>query len=76
MVTSLLEHERIKTTVPKAKEVRRFAEKMITHAKKGQHPQVMLKLLKHSHTQETQHTTDSPLPTCAPRKSLANYSMS
>ena len=35
MVTSLLEHERIVTTVPKAKEVRRVADKMITLAKRG-----------------------------------------
>lgn len=35
MVTSLLEHERIVTTTPKAKEVRRVAERMITLAKRG-----------------------------------------
>ncbi|MHB8809990.1 MAG: 50S ribosomal protein L17 [Desulfobulbaceae bacterium] len=35
MVTSLIEHERIVTTVPKAKEVRRVADKMITLAKRG-----------------------------------------
>ncbi len=35
MVTSLLDHERIVTTVPKAKEVRRVAEKMITLGKRG-----------------------------------------
>jgi len=35
MVTSLLEHERIETTLPKAKEVRRLTEKMITLAKRG-----------------------------------------
>src|ERR1035441_2893993 len=34
MVTSLLKHERIKTTKSRAKEVRRYAEKMITIAKK------------------------------------------
>ena len=34
MVTSLLKHERIKTTKARAKEVRRYAEKMITVAKK------------------------------------------
>lgn len=34
MVTSLLKHERIKTTKVRAKEVRRYAEKMITIAKK------------------------------------------
>ena len=35
MVTSLLEHERIVTTVPKAKETRRVVDKMITLAKRG-----------------------------------------
>ena len=35
MVTSLLEHERIVTTVPKAKETRRVAERMITLGKRG-----------------------------------------
>jgi len=35
MVTSLLEHERIVTTVPKAKETRRVTEKMITLGKRG-----------------------------------------
>jgi large subunit ribosomal protein L17 len=34
MVTSLLKHERIKTTKSRAKEVRRYTEKMITLAKK------------------------------------------
>jgi large subunit ribosomal protein L17 len=34
LVTSLLKHERIRTTVAKAKEARRYAEKMITIAKK------------------------------------------
>jgi large subunit ribosomal protein L17 len=33
MMVSLFEHETIKTTVPKAKELRRFAEPMITLAK-------------------------------------------
>ncbi|MBW2704478.1 MAG: 50S ribosomal protein L17 [Deltaproteobacteria bacterium] len=35
MVTSLFKHERIQTTVPKAKEARIVAEKLITKAKKG-----------------------------------------
>lgn len=34
MAASLLQHELIKTTVPKAKELRRFAEPLITLAKK------------------------------------------
>ena len=35
MVTSLLEHEAIRTTVPKAKEARKVAERIITLAKRG-----------------------------------------
>ena len=35
LVSSLLEHERIRTTKPKAKEARKLAEKMITLGKKG-----------------------------------------
>jgi large subunit ribosomal protein L17 len=34
-VTSLLRHERIETTTPKAKELRRIADKIITLGKKG-----------------------------------------
>lgn len=35
MVTSLLEYERIVTTTPKAKELRKLADQMITLAKRG-----------------------------------------
>ncbi len=35
MVSSLIEHERITTTLPKAKEARRLAEKVITLGKDG-----------------------------------------
>ncbi len=35
LVTSLIEHERIETTVAKAKEARRLGERMITFAKRG-----------------------------------------
>ena len=35
LATSLVEHERIETTVAKAKEARRLAERMITFAKRG-----------------------------------------
>jgi len=35
LVTSLIRHERIQTTTPKAKELKRFADKIITLAKKG-----------------------------------------
>ncbi|MDW7772777.1 MAG: 50S ribosomal protein L17 [Desulfobulbaceae bacterium] len=65
MVTSLFEHERIVTTVPKAKEARRVADKMITLAKRGdlharrqafayiQSKDVVAKLFDHIHTQFT-----------------------
>jgi large subunit ribosomal protein L17 len=35
LVTSLFRHERIVTTTPKAKEIKRFADKFITLAKQG-----------------------------------------
>jgi len=35
MVVSLITHEQIKTTLPKAKELRRFADKMVTLGKNG-----------------------------------------
>lgn len=38
MVTQLIEHERLRTTLPKAKELRRTAEKVVTMAKQGDIP--------------------------------------
>ena len=35
LVTSLIQHESISTSWPKAKEAQRMAEKIITHAKKN-----------------------------------------
>mmetsp|Transcript_1172 Transcript_1172/g.1708 ORF Transcript_1172/g.1708 Transcript_1172/m.1708 type:complete len:168 (+) Transcript_1172:104-607(+) len=35
MVTSLIQHERIETTLAKAKELRHLADRMVTHAKHG-----------------------------------------
>ena len=35
MVTSLIKHERIRTTTPKAKTLRPYAERLVTYAKKS-----------------------------------------
>lgn len=35
MVSALIKHERIETTLPKAKELKKIADKMITIGKKG-----------------------------------------
>lgn len=35
MANSLIEHEQIKTTLPKAKEIKKYVEKIITLGKKG-----------------------------------------
>ena len=37
MASALFQHERIQTTLMKAKELRPYAEKLITNAKKGEH---------------------------------------
>lgn len=37
MVTSFIYHERIRTTVPRAKELRKLADNMVTLAKKGEY---------------------------------------
>ncbi|KAN0129265.1 Ribosomal protein L17 [Lactarius tabidus] len=38
LVSSLIQHEQIKTTLPKARDTARLAEKIITLGKKGTHP--------------------------------------
>ncbi len=40
MTTSLLMHEKVETTLPKAKELVRFADRVITDAKNGRHIEV------------------------------------
>jgi len=49
MVCSLIEHSRIKTTIAKAKVARRYADKMVTLAKKGtlHHRREALAFLRH-----------------------------
>lgn len=42
MVTSFIYHERIRTTVPRAKELRKLADNMVTLAKKGTSSRCML----------------------------------
>ena len=37
MATSLFLHERVETTIARAKELRPFAERLITHAVRGKH---------------------------------------
>ncbi|KAI0305490.1 mitochondrial ribosomal protein L17 [Multifurca ochricompacta] len=38
LVTSLIQHEQVKTTLPKARDTARLAEKIITLGKRGTHP--------------------------------------
>ncbi|KAI9507910.1 mitochondrial ribosomal protein L17 [Russula earlei] len=38
LVTSLIQHEQVKTTLPKARDAARLAEKIITLGKRGTHP--------------------------------------
>ena len=45
MVTSLITHERIVTTEPKAKELRRFADKVVGYAKDGKYKYIYLSLM-------------------------------
>lgn len=40
MATSLILHERVRTTLSKARELRPFTEKIITKAKRGKHQEV------------------------------------
>ncbi|HBE88184.1 MAG TPA: 50S ribosomal protein L17 [Elusimicrobia bacterium] len=61
MISSLLMHEKVTTTVPKAKELKRFAEKVITAAKKGNRTSVRSSL------RGNRQACDKVLETIAPR---------
>ncbi len=50
LVQSLITHERIKTTLPRAREARRFVEKAVTLGKAGGLPERRLLLSRLSHT--------------------------
>ncbi len=52
LVSELILHERITTTLAKAKETRVLAEKLITHGKKGtlHHRRLALAQVPHKHT--------------------------
>ena len=55
MAGSLIEHEQIKTTLPKAKELRRIVEKLITLGKRGDdhaRNQAAARLKQHMHVQK------------------------
>ncbi len=54
LVSELILHERITTTLAKAKETRVMAEKLITHGKKGtlHHRRLALAQVPHKHTVE------------------------
>ena len=42
MVTSLIQHERIRTTLAKAKEIKRQADSVIGWAKEGSYPTIIM----------------------------------
>ncbi len=67
MVASLIEHKSIKTTDAKAKEARRYAEKLITHAKKGSvhHRRLAFKFLQNKEAVKT--LFDEIAPACSER---------
>ncbi|KAA3610281.1 MAG: 50S ribosomal protein L17 [Calditrichaeota bacterium] len=68
MVASLFEHKSIKTTDAKAKETRRYAEKLITYAKKGSlhHRRLAFKFLQNKEAVKT--LFDEIGPACAERQ--------
>ena len=67
MLISLFEHKSIKTTQAKAKEAKRFAEKMVTYAKKGSlhHRRLAFKFLQNKQAVKT--LFDEIGPACSER---------
>ncbi len=62
LVVSLVEHGRIKTTVAKAKELRRHAERAVTMAKKGTLHARRLLLSRYPHTEAVKNLVDNIAP--------------
>ena len=54
MATHLLHHEKIQTTVPKAREVARFTERLITAAKRGDGLNARRRVAQDLHRREVQ----------------------
>ena len=71
LVTSLIEHESISTTWPKAKEAQRSVEKLITHAKKNtqasmnQAHKILFVRILHERRRNPYRFTDLVLPTAS-----------
>ncbi|QSH40133.1 50S ribosomal protein L17 [Lentisphaerota bacterium ZTH] len=68
MVSSLIEHGQIKTTITKAKEARRFAEKMVTLGKKGDLHRRRLAISKLRNTDAVKKLFDEIAPQYAERE--------
>ena len=57
MVTSLIKHERIRTTTPKAKTLRPYAERLVTYAKKSDQRYTQRKKAPENPLPNTRHPT-------------------
>jgi large subunit ribosomal protein L17 len=67
LTADLIQHERIKTTLAKAKETRIVAEKLITHGKKGTLHHRRLALSQHPNKQIVKKVFDELAPRYAER---------
>ena len=68
MAASLIKHEQIKTTLPKAKELRPFVEKLVTLAKRGDVHSRRLATATIHNTVAVKRLFDEIAPLCAERK--------